>query len=197
MFLRPATVARLAIVAVALMHARPAAALADDTAEIQARVTSNLRVHGVQQAGLFSQYTVVQDGPYAWVAAGLGIRGSGSEMFVLSKKSGHWNVLLSGGGLAGTSEFVDVGVPYDVARKLERTTCSDPDYRSLFVTVRHARLDAALVRAVRTRGTSALPSRMIEIVDDDQTRRSVAIYPPLDFKACTFDSPSPLRRARF
>lgn len=195
--MRSAAVARLAIVAVSLMNARPATALADDTAEIQARVTSNLQVHGVQQAGLFSQYTVVQDGPYAWVAAGLGIRGSGSEMFVLSKKSGHWNVLLSGGGLAGTSEFVDVGVPYDVARKLERTTCSDPNYRSPFVTVRHTRLDAGLVRAARIGGTSALPSRTIETVDDDQTRRSVAIYPPLDFTSCTFDSPPPLRQVRF
>ncbi len=111
-------------------------------------------------------------------------------MFVLSKKSGHWKVLLSGGGLAGTSEFVDAGVPYDVARKLERTTCSDPDYRSLSVTVRHTRLDAALVRAARIGGTSALPSRTIEIVDD-RTRRSVAIYPPLDFKSCTFDSAKP------
>jgi hypothetical protein len=165
----------------------PGRALADDTSEIQARVTANLRSHGVQDPGLFSQYTVVQDGPYAWVSAGLGARGYGSETFVLSKKSGHWMVLLSGGGLAGTSEFVAVGIPYDVALKLERTTCSDPDYRSFAVKVRHTRLNAALVRAALMSGTSALPSRTIEIVDD-RTSRAVAIYPPLDFKSCTLDS---------
>ena len=162
-------------------------AFADDATDIQARVTLNLRDDRVRNPGLFAQYTVVRDGPYARVSASLGALGYGSETFVLSKKSGHWIVLLHGGGLAGTSELVAARVPYDVARALERTACTNPDYRSDTVTVTHARLDDALVHAARISGTSALPSRTIEIVDGPKTK-SVRIYPPLDFTSCTFDS---------
>jgi hypothetical protein len=194
MFLRTGGIGRVASAAFFLLGALSTRALADDAEEIQARVTARLQAQGVQQPGLFARYTVVRDGPYAWVSAGLGTRGYGSETFVLAKKSGHWEVLASGGGLAGTSEFVSVGIPSDVALNLERTPCSDPGYPSHAITVKHTTLDAAVVRAVRVRGSSALPSRTIEIADD-RTARPVTIYPPLDLTSCTFDSPGSRRRS--
>jgi hypothetical protein len=188
-FLRTARAGRFASAALFLLGVLSTRAYADGAADIQARVTYRLQDQSVQQPGLFAQYTVVRDGSYALVSASLGALGYGSETFVLSKKSGRWKVLLSGGGRAGTSEFLTVGIPYDVARKLDRMRCSDPAYRSSAVTYKHASLNAALVRAARVSGTSALPSRTIEIVDDGRAR-SVKIYPPLDFKSCTFASGS-------
>jgi hypothetical protein len=58
-------------------------ALADDESDAQAVVTAALTARQVQSPGAFGSVTFIENYPYAYMAAGLGLSGKSSMNFAL------------------------------------------------------------------------------------------------------------------
>ncbi len=161
-------------------------AAASDETDIQAAITALLTSQGVQNPGVFADYQLIINLPYATVQAGLGTQGYGSENFALSKTSGTWKILLSGGGLISYSEFLWVGIPATNARNLQGFSCAPGLRRVGQVMPRlvvRKRVRPELLRAVLQKGPGLLPSRVVFIKYRGQIKR-VKIIQPLDAREC-------------
>jgi hypothetical protein len=159
-------------------------ARADDAGAIAAVVTASQTAQGMSTPGVFAQFTLIENLPYARVSASNGIRGFGSMSYVLSKTSGAWQILGQGGGILGTSEMVAFGVPPANAKILDGHSCAGKDHvvRDR-VHVTRAQVDARLYRLAIARGPSVLPRTSATVLYRGH-RMLVDVVTPLDFYRC-------------
>jgi len=168
----------------ALLLTVPLRASADDAGDIQATITAYLKQQQVQNPGVFYSYVLFKQSPYASVQALFGTEGYGGESFALSKTSGHWTVLGSGGGIMGASELIGFGIPSADAKALQDFRCSSELRRPGQVRkLRVVSVSPSLRRLAQLRGPSVLPSRKVNVYFRGRMM-PVTIIQPLSSRAC-------------
>jgi hypothetical protein len=173
-------------------------ARAYDERDVQAYITAAENVQGYTNFGVFASLIFIEKYPYAWVRAGLGVKGYGSMAYILSKATGSWKILGQGGGVLGVSEMVGFGVPLATAKSLEGSGCpgnvlfygdgatKPPPALDRFFGQAHVvryGVSPALYRLVAAKGPAFLPARKTFAVYEGR-RIAVRVVQPLYLYAC-------------
>ncbi len=165
-----------------LMLSKPT--YADDISDIQAAVTAFLQQQQqVQNPGVFYSFQVTEQLPYASAQTLLGTQGLGGEQFALSKSSGQWKILGSGGGVMSASEFIGFGIPPSNAKALQGFGCSPENRRNGPIRIKHQAISPSLRHMVMLHGPSVLPRKRV-LVYFRGRMMSVMLIQPMSQRSC-------------
>ncbi len=179
---------RLCILLVCIIPITTNVSYADDELDIQAVVTAYMK-QSVADPGVYYDFTVILDSPYAAVVAAIGLAGNSSESFALSKTSGSWKILISGGGAMGISEFVEAGIPLATSQALQGSACvavlsrNPPNGDARGRGMQFKTVSPLLRAAALRRGSSVLPRRLVAVNISGRIQH-VTIIQPLSTRLC-------------